>query len=80
MHFCSGRPTHFYSGVDKAIAKIIGRDPDEMLALAGKVATDLKDIIRRHPRQMADFLRAANGLTAEDMARLARQAHRAKDK
>ena len=29
---------------------------------------------------MADFLRAAKGLTAEDMARLARHAQKAKDK
>ena len=29
---------------------------------------------------MADFLRAAKGLTAEDMARLARQAQKAKEK
>lgn len=64
----------------KAIAKIIGRDPDELLALAGRVSSDLADIIKRHPREMASFLRAANGLTAEEMARLARQAQKAKDK
>lgn len=63
-----------------AIAKIIGRDPDEMLALAGRVASDLTDIIRRHPREMASFLRAANGLTAEEMARLASRAQKAKEK
>lgn len=64
----------------KAIAKIIGHDPDELLALAGRVASDLADIIKRHPREMATFLRAANGLAAEEMARLARQAQKAKDK
>src|SRR6202048_4779959 len=52
----------------KKIAEIIGRDSDELLALAGRVATDLTDIIRQRPREMADFLRAAKGLTAEDMA------------
>jgi hypothetical protein len=51
-----------------------------MLALAGRVASDLTDIIRERPREMADFLRAAKGLTAEDMARLARQAQKAKEK
>jgi HTH-type transcriptional regulator, competence development regulator len=64
----------------RKIADIIGRDPDELLALAGRVASDLTDIIRRHPRQMADFLRAARGLTAEEMARLAREAQKAKEK
>jgi HTH-type transcriptional regulator, competence development regulator len=64
----------------KKIAEIIGRDPDELLALAGRVASDLTEIIRRHPREMASFLRAANGLTANDMARLARDAQKTKDK
>jgi transcriptional regulator with XRE-family HTH domain len=64
----------------RKIAEIIGRDPDELLALAGRVASDLTDIIRERPREIADFLRAARGLTAEDMARFARQAEKAKKK
>src|ERR1700704_3879494 len=59
----------------RKIAGIIGHDADELLALAGRVASEL---IRERPREMADFLRAAKGLTAEDMARFARQAQRAK--
>jgi HTH-type transcriptional regulator, competence development regulator len=64
----------------RKIAEIIGQDADELLALAGRVASDLTAIIREQPREMADFLRAARGLTAEDMARLARQAQKARDK
>ncbi|TCT04914.1 helix-turn-helix protein [Tepidamorphus gemmatus] len=64
----------------RKIAAIIDHDADELLALAGRVASDLTDIIRERPREMADFLRAARGLTAEDMARLARQAQKAKEK
>jgi hypothetical protein len=64
----------------KKIAEIIGRDPDELLALAGRVSQDLTEIIRRHPPEMASFLRAANGLTANDMARLARDAQKTKGK
>src|SRR6266851_1549067 len=64
----------------RKIAEIIGRDPDELLALAGRVASDLTDIIRQRPREMADFLRAAKGLTAEEMGRLARQAQKSKEK
>ena len=56
----------------RKIAEILGRDPDELLALAGRVASDLTDIIRQRPREMADFLRAAKGLSPEDMAALAR--------
>jgi HTH-type transcriptional regulator, competence development regulator len=64
----------------KKIAEIIARDPDELLALAGRVSSDLTEIIRRQPREMASFLRAANGLTANDMARLARDAQKTKVK
>jgi len=61
----------------RKIAGVLGQDADELLALAGRVASDLTDIIRKRPREMADFLRAAKGLTAEDMAR---EAQKAKEK
>jgi HTH-type transcriptional regulator, competence development regulator len=64
----------------RKIAEILGRDPDELLALGGRVASDLTDIIRQRPREMADFLRAAKGLSPEDMARLSQQAQRTKEK
>jgi HTH-type transcriptional regulator, competence development regulator len=64
----------------KRIAAIIECDPDELLARAGRVASDLTAIIREQPRGMADFLRAARGLTAEDMARLTRNAERVKER
>src|SRR5438046_10205466 len=50
----------------KAIAKIIGGDVDELLALANRVDSELTDIIKRRPREMASFLRAAHNLTAEE--------------
>ncbi len=64
----------------KAIAQIIGCDVDELLARAGRVASDLSDIIKRHPVELAALLRTTKGLTTEDIARLARNAQRAKDK
>jgi HTH-type transcriptional regulator, competence development regulator len=64
----------------RRIAEILDRDPDELLALAGRVASDLTDIIRQRPREMADFLRAAKGLTAEELAQLAHWAQKAKGK
>jgi hypothetical protein len=39
----------------------------------------LSDIIKQRPREIAALLRTAKGLTADDMAKLARQAQRAKD-
>src|SRR5712671_2877211 len=64
----------------RKIAAIICQDPDELLALAGRVASDLTEIIRERPREMADFLRAAKGLTPEEMAGLARQAQKSREK
>jgi ribosome-binding protein aMBF1 (putative translation factor) len=64
----------------KAIAKIIGCDTDELMARADRVSSDLSDIIKRHPVELAALLRTTKGLTADEMAKLARQAQRAKDK
>jgi transcriptional regulator with XRE-family HTH domain len=64
----------------KAIAQIIECDADNLLARAGRVSTDISDIIRRHPVELAALLRTTQGLTADDIARLARQAQRAKYK
>ncbi len=58
----------------RRIAEILGEDPDELLALAGKVASDLPEIIQQHPRAMATFLRAASGLSASEIEKLARRA------
>ena len=57
----------------KAIAAALELDPDEMLALAGKVSSDLPEIIRQHPREMATFLRTARSLSAEQIQDLTRK-------
>jgi transcriptional regulator with XRE-family HTH domain len=63
----------------KAIAKIINCDIDDLLARAGRVSTDISDIIKRHPVELAALLRTTKGLAAEDIARLARQVQKVKD-
>src|SRR5205809_3750030 len=64
----------------RKIATIIGCDADELLARADRVSSDLSEIIKRRPVQVAALLRTTKGLTADDMARLARLAQKAKDK
>lgn len=61
-----------------SIAQILGCDPDELLAMAGRVPSDLAEIIKRHPVEMSALLRTANGLTAEGIARLAQEARKSK--
>ena len=46
----------------KATAILLGVDPDELLALAGKVSSDLADIIRERPTTMASILRTARSV------------------
>ncbi|MFQ5479170.1 MAG: helix-turn-helix domain-containing protein [Candidatus Binatia bacterium] len=61
-----------------AMAKIAGRDVDEFLALAGKVSSDLSDIIRKQPRELAALLRTTKGLTADEVSRIRREARKRK--
>lgn len=39
------------------LAKELGEDPDVLLAMAGKVSSDLQEIIRKRPKLFADLIR-----------------------
>jgi transcriptional regulator with XRE-family HTH domain len=60
------------------MAELLGVDADELLALANRVGTDLPEIIMSKPKAMADFLRTARDLSAEDIEKLTRQAKKMK--
>ena len=60
----------------KEIARRLDQDPDELLALAGRVASDLGAIIRERPREMASFLRTVRGLGVEEIRHLEEQARK----
>ena len=62
----------------RAIAKIIGCDTDDLLARAGRVSTDITDIIKRHPVELAALLRTTKGMSADDINRLASEAEKVK--
>jgi len=44
----------------KRIAELLGQDKDEMLALAGKVSSDVLEIIQQNPKEMSALLRRLN--------------------
>ena len=44
-----------------ALAKELGEDPDLLLAMAGKVSSDLQEIIRKRPQLIAELLRQLKG-------------------
>lgn len=62
----------------REIAKILGCDVDDLLARAGRVSTDISDIIKRHPVQLAALLRTTKGMSADDLSRLASEAEKVK--
>ena len=39
------------------LANELGQDPDVFLAMAGKVSSDLQEIIRKRPRVFAELIR-----------------------
>jgi transcriptional regulator with XRE-family HTH domain len=62
----------------KAIAQIIECDADELMARAGRLSSDLSNIIRRHPVELAALLRTTKGLSADEVGRLIRDLQKAK--
>ena len=52
------------------MAELLNVDADDLLALADKVDPSLNEIIREQPKAMADFLRTASGLSADELKRL----------
>jgi transcriptional regulator with XRE-family HTH domain len=62
----------------KDIARILDCDADDLLARAGRVSSDISDIIKRKPVELAALLRTTKGMSAEQIAGLARRAKKAK--
>ena len=49
---------------------------DELVVMAGRVSENLRNAVTEHPREMATFLRAAQGLNAEDIRELIKRARK----
>jgi transcriptional regulator with XRE-family HTH domain len=56
-----------------ALAAELGEDPDVLLALAGKVSSELQEVIRRRPRLMAELLRELKRLPDHAVLRVVRE-------
>jgi HTH-type transcriptional regulator, competence development regulator len=57
----------------RALAADLRLDADVLLAMAGKVSTDLRQVIMRRPQLFAELLRELKDLPDDAVVRLARQ-------
>ncbi|MGD8700262.1 MAG: helix-turn-helix transcriptional regulator [Gemmatimonadales bacterium] len=55
------------------LAEDLGEDPDVLLALGGKVSSDLLEAIRRRPRLFADLIRELKDMPDRAVLRLVRE-------
>jgi transcriptional regulator with XRE-family HTH domain len=56
-----------------ALARELGEDPDVLLALAGKVSSDLQAAIRKRPELFAQLIRELKDLPDRAVLRLVRE-------
>jgi transcriptional regulator with XRE-family HTH domain len=57
----------------RRLAQDLGEDEDVLLALAGKVSSDLQAAIRKRPRLFADLIRQLNDAPDHAILRLVRE-------
>ena len=57
----------------KALAKELGEDPDLLLAMAGKVSSDLQAIIRKRPKLFSQLIRELKNAPDRAVLRLVRE-------
>lgn len=56
-----------------ALAKDLGEDPDFLLAMAGKVSSDLQEAIRKRPQLFAELIRELKDMPDHAVLKLVRE-------
>lgn len=57
----------------RRMAELLDENADQWIALAGRMPEDVAEIIKKNPEGMPELLRAAQGMTAEELRRLTEQ-------
>jgi len=57
----------------RALATDLAQDPDVLLAMAGKVSAELREIIRRRPKEFGELIRQLRDAPDHAILRIARQ-------
>lgn len=52
--------------VIREMARILKQDADDMISLAGRIPSDLPELIKQQPKEIAVFLRTAKRLSTEE--------------
>jgi len=55
-----------------ALADLLQEDRDSLLALSGKVSSDVQSVIRKRPKLLAQLIRDLKNLPDQDVLRIAR--------
>ena len=62
----------------RALARELQEDPDDLLALAGKVSSDLQEVIRHRPRLVAQLIREVRSMPDSSLRGLVASARRSR--
>ncbi|WP_457676966.1 helix-turn-helix domain-containing protein [Thiolapillus sp.] len=57
----------------RALAQELGEDPDALLAMAGKVSSDLLEIIRKRPQLFSQLIRELKSMPEHAILRIVRE-------
>jgi transcriptional regulator with XRE-family HTH domain len=57
----------------RALAEMLGEDPDVLLALAGKVSSDLQEVIVQRPQLFAQLIRQLRDMPDHAVLRVVRE-------
>ncbi len=60
----------------RMLAEELDEDPDVLLALAGKVSSDLQAVIRKRPKLFAELIRQLKDLPDDAVLRIVREARK----
>jgi HTH-type transcriptional regulator, competence development regulator len=55
------------------LAETLGEDPDVLLALAGKISADLREVIQKRPQIFAELIRQLKDVPDHAVVRLVRE-------
>lgn len=63
----------------RTIARLLDENPDELIAMAGRMPEDLPELIQNRAAEMPELLREASGLSPDQLQKVRDQIRRLKE-